>query len=245
MFSIDDKDVKQLEADLKTFNARALPFATRNTLNSVAFTAMVKYRKEADKDLILRNAWTKKSIRYEKTGTLNINKQESVVGSMAPYMETQEFGGTKQARGKHGVALPTSYSTGEGEKARPRRKLPPKRNRLLPRALSPLRLAKSKRKAVNPKQALVFKVQDAVTSGNRVFYHNGAIFRVLKGRKKFKRGWPTRAELKMLYNLENRSVRIPPEKMLQPAYKSAAAGIPAEYKKSLEYQLRRLGLFKD
>lgn len=208
------------------------------------------YRKEAEKDLILRNAWTKKSIRFEQTKTLSINQQVARAGSVAPYMETQEFGGTKTARGKHGVPIPTSYSTGEGENAVPRRKLPRKPNKLYPRASSQIRLAKSKRRPINPKQAILFKVQDAVKTGNRVFYHkfptgSKGLFRVVGGRKTFKRGWPNGADLKMIWGMNKRSVQINKEPMLGPAHSAAAERLPEDYRKALEFQLKRFGLFKN
>lgn len=244
MFSIDDKNIKQLEWDLGALKAKAIPFATKFVINGAARDARTEYQKEIRKDLILRNKFTENSVRFKTTNTLNINNQVSVVGSVAPYMDEQEFGGVKVSKGKHGVPLATSYSSGEGESTQPRKKLPRRAN-----LRRNIHLRPGARKPKTPKQAFIFKVQDAVTSGNRVFYHkfkNGSkgIYRVLGGSKKFKRGWPGKARIKMVWGLSNRSVRIPKEPMLKPAHAAAASRIPEEYKKALLFQLKKHRLFK-
>jgi hypothetical protein len=39
MFAINNREIKQMEKDLKTFSRKAFPFATKTTLNDAAFQA--------------------------------------------------------------------------------------------------------------------------------------------------------------------------------------------------------------
>ena len=240
MFEITDKEIKDLENKLAIMRHKSIPFATKYVINGAARDARAGYQKEIDRDLIQRNKFTRGSIRFEQTKTLDINRQVSVVGSIAPYMGEQEFGGTKRPKGKHGVPIPTSYSAGQGRNSRPRTKLPKKPNKI-----RNIRIKRGRRVPVNPKQAILFKVQDAVTSGTRTFYHrfpgrSEGLFRVVGGRKKFKRGWPVGARLEMLHGMKKRSVTIPKTPMLGPAHAAAASRIPEEYKKALLFQIKRL-----
>jgi len=92
MIKINDDDLKQFESDLKTFAKRAYPFATKNTINRGAFEAQKLYRRNADDSMIHRNKFTRQSIQVEQARTLNVSRQAATVGSIAPYMEDQEFG---------------------------------------------------------------------------------------------------------------------------------------------------------
>ena len=65
MFQINDDDVKQLESDLKTFARRALPFATKATVNGAAFNAQREAKQNVREDMLTRNRFTEQSIRVE------------------------------------------------------------------------------------------------------------------------------------------------------------------------------------
>lgn len=247
MFSINDDDIKQLESDLKTFAARAFPFATRNTIHSAAVAARFIAVDIVKNKMTNRNAFTRQSIQFNPSKanqiTLRVSNQAAFVGSTADYMEVQEFGDTKVKTGKHGVAIPTSEASGEGPKAFPRRRLPRRANKM-----TNIKLTKRRRIPKNRKQATLFKVQDAVTTGKRfVFLDLGkrqGIFRVIGGRKKFKRGWPVGAKLRMIHDLTRTSVTIPKRPWLAPTVDKAEKLIPNLYRRALEFQARRQGLFK-
>ena len=130
MFGINDRDIRRLERTLGEMSSRAIPYATRNTLNQNAFAVRAEYQKNIRDDLINRNKFTERSVRVEQTRSLNIATQRVTVGSIAPYMDEQEFGGTKTAKGKTGVPLATSYSAGQSEGSEPRTRLPRKPNKL-------------------------------------------------------------------------------------------------------------------
>jgi hypothetical protein len=167
-------------------------------------------------------------------------------GSTEGYMEDQEFGGTKSKGGKKGVPIPTSYASGEGENAQPRRRLPRK-----PNTLRNIRLQGNKKKRIpkHDNQALLFKVQDAVESGKRMIYHDfggrDGILRVLGGRKGFKRGWPKGAQLKMVHDMTEDSVAIPSKPWLAPAVVKTEKFIFNIYSDSLIFQLKKHNLFQD
>ena len=247
---VDTKDFKRLERQLKTFKARAYPFATKATLNTAAFQTQDVAKKRIRNSLILRNKFILQSVRVNQTKTLDIKKQAAFIGSTSEAMETQEFGGTKTKRGRHGVAIPTSFSAGQGEQSRPRRKLPRPANTLRRLSLRRGRRRPPGQPRTN-KQALLFKVQDAVKSGSRTFFHKFSgqkttgVYRVKGGRKGFRTGWPKGAKIKLLYSLDEKVVNIPRKAWLKPAVDVVEKRLPSIHVKSLEFQLKRHGLFNN
>lgn len=247
--SVDTRDFRTLESHLKTFKASAHPFATKAMLNKTAFEAQDIARKRLRFGFVLRNKHAIQSIRVNPTKTLRVNQQAAVIGSTADYMETQEFGGTNVKKGRHGVVLPTSFSAGQSEKSRPRFKLARPSNKL-----RRLRLSRgSTRPTGQPKdrkQAFLFKVQDAISSGGRVFFHKGqrgratGIYRVKGGRKGFKRGWPKGARVKLLHRIEHTAYTIPRKPWLGPTVDVARKRMPRLYTDALRFQLKRHNLFK-
>lgn len=244
MFKVNTIEVDELEKELKTFGKRAFPFATKNTVNTAAFKARGLIQKDIRVKMVTRNKFTERSILVEQSRTLNVDRQSATVGSTVDYMETQEFGGTKRAGGSEGVPIPTSYSAGQGEQ-QPRTKLPRK-----PNNIRNIRLRGKTRKTRNRKQALLFKMQDAVVSGKRFIFHDfgggkkKGIFRVEGGSRNFKRGMPRGAKLRMVYDLSEKIVAIPKNPTFKPAVSRTEVLIPAIYRKSLEFQVKRLGLFR-
>jgi hypothetical protein len=238
MFTINSKDIKRLESELKTFAKRAFPFATKNTVNRAAFQAQRSWQHEIKDKLTTRNQFTAKSIRVEQTRTLNVRQQAAIVGSVAPYMDEQEFGGTKHSGGKHGVPITTSYHAGQ-EGARPRTRLPPRKRQLVG-----IQLRKSKQgrggKRLSRKQRNMVKIRQAAESGSKYVYldlrRGEGIFKVIGGRKK--------PRIKMLYDLSRKSVLIPATPTLGPAVAATKRAIPLLYKAALTEQLRRRGIFK-
>lgn len=230
--SINVKSIQKLEDDLKEFNRKAYPFATRNTVNRSAFLTRERAKRDVKRDMIQRNKWTVNSIRHVQTRTLKVNDQEAIVGSLQEYMATQEFGGLKKPAGE-GVVLPTSASSGEG-KAAPRRRLPRPANKLR-------RIRLSNRKASSPsrKQRNAIKVSQALKEGRKFVYidtgRRKGIFRLMGGKRN--------TRLVMMYDLTRKSVVVPRNPWLAPAVKKIERKIPDIYRESLQFQLRRLGIF--
>ena len=245
-FSIDDSDIEHFERQLQTFAKKALPFATRQTLNSAAFAAQKTGRENVRNQMVTRNRFSVQSIQVDKARGLNIRSQEAITGSIADYMRVQEFGGIKAKEGKEGVSIPTSASAGQPENSQPRYKLPRADNKL-----ASIQLKKNrKRKPKNKKQETLFKIQDAVITGDRyIFLELGrrkGIFRVVGGSARgMKRGGPKGAKLRMMHDLTNETVVVPRNPWLQPAQMSAIKKIPEFYEKALTFQIKKHNLFQD
>jgi hypothetical protein len=126
-FSVDTKDFRRLAKELEAVAKKAIPHAVRDSLNTAAFEGRKQWAGEMQKSFTLRNKWTERSIRVEKATGVNLSNMQSVVGSLAPYMATQELGGVEQSKGRHGVPIPTSTAAGQSMKAR-RTKQVQKRN---------------------------------------------------------------------------------------------------------------------
>jgi len=233
MIDVKTKQLRQMERDLKLFNARALPYATRQTVNSLAFAARKDWQGEMAEAFTLRNQWTQRSVRVEQTRTLDIRRQESVVGSMAGYLEDQESGATLQAQGQEGRAIPTPYSSGEGMAARPRKRVPRRPNRMKSIDLSNRRV-----RAASRAQRNYLLVRQAAESGRRFIYMETdrvkGIFRVIGGKR--------RPRVRLVHNMSHQSVRIPRTPTLQPALEKTQPKADVLYRKALRFQLRRHGI---
>jgi len=234
MLEINDKRIKQLEADLSMLSGRALPYATRNTLNVAAFRAREIAQDNVRNQMILRNRYTERSIQVEKTKSLSIPMQAAIVGSTADYMADQEFGATVRGRGSKGVPIPTSYSAGQ-DGAKPRTKLTRKPNKL-----SSIQLKRSRKHGSDRKQRNLVAIREAVQSGRKFVYLNlgrrQGIFRIVGGKRN--------PAIRMVHDLSSKSVDVPRNPWLFPAMEKASAEIPKIYFKSLRFQIKRLKLLR-
>lgn len=233
MIKVDDRQIKKLERDLKHFNDKAFPFATKNTVNTAAFDTQRVARLRVSNTMTERNRFTQQSIRVEQARTLDVKRQAAIIGSTADYMEDQEFGGTKRRTGRKGVAIPTGYSAGQSG-SKPRTRLPRAANKLQRIKL------KNKRKTGRTRtQQNKAAIMEAAKSGNKFVYldlgKSEGIFRVVGGKRK--------PRIKMVYNLSHDSVRIPARPWLKPSVDAVRTTVPGIYAKSLRFQLRRLGIF--
>lgn len=228
MFEFEMTDVEKFEKKLKKISKTAIPFASKNMLNAVAFATRAESAKNLEQKMVLRNAFSKKSLRVEKTNTLKISQQESITGSIAPYLEKQEFGYTETKKGSHGVPIATTYASGEGEKARIRRRLPRKPNKMANISI--------RRKA--QKVSNVDAIQHAAASGRKYVFlelkRSKGIFRIVGGKRK--------PRLKMVWDLSRPSVVAPANPWLGPATITASKQMGAIYEKSLMFQMNRLGI---
>lgn len=238
-FSIKSDEILKLEDQLYRVAEKAIPYATRNTVNKGAFVGMRIARHRVKKQFTTRNKWTQGSIRVKTTKTLNIPHQEALLGSTEAYMEDQEFGAIKRRKGKRGVPIPTGYASGEGKTPTPRKRLPRGRNKL-----NKITLSRKRGGGKTKKQQTVVRIRQAVKTGNRYVYldtnRTKGIFRVIGGTKKN----PQNARIEMVYDLRRMTVRIPKDPWLYPSVQKTIPHIPKIYKESLEFQLRRLNLLQ-
>lgn len=233
MFVINNKGLLAYERKLEKLRARAIPFATRNTLNALAFETRKQSIENLRSNFTLRNKWTERSVMVEKASGLNIRTQEAITGSVQDYLRKQEFGATEQSTGTHGVAIPTSYASGE-EGARPRQRLPRR-----PNQIQNILLSRKRNQGKNRKQRNLIAVKQAAAGGNKfVFLDLGkrkGIFKVLWGGKRG-RG----ARLKMVYDLSKPSITLIARPWLSPATDTAVRKMPQFYEAALKAQLSRL-----
>lgn len=225
MFDIDTRQLHRLEARLERLNSRGLPYATRQTMNDLAFESRAVARAELPTRMVLRNKHAINSIQVTKATSLNISQQSAHVGSTADYMATQETGGIKTKQGGAAVAIPTTIAAGQGRNAKPRTRLP--RAALKMGAIHLKRITAS-RNAKNRKQRNAIAM---ATSDKYVFLDLGrrkGIFRKDKG-----------GGVTMLHDLTRASVQIPKNEWLKPATEAAERKLTGFYKRALEFQLRR------
>jgi len=229
MFKIDTTDTEELEKDLKAFKKAALPFATKTTLNDLAWTARRISQKQISRKFIERNKWTGRSVMVNTTRTLKINNQFSEVGSTQDYMRQQEEGATQRGTGTQGKAIPTSASAGQ-KGAIPRTKVPIKTNRIqnimLRRRLKKARSSK--------KQNLLVTLKMAKEKGDRYVFLKRSVHSVKTGIYRINRN-----KLTMVQGLGKKTIRINPTPWLQPSSNLAARKSDELYRKNLLFQLRR------
>ena len=233
MFAVNNRDIKEFERDLKAFASRSLPFATRNTVNGAAFEARKIAQAGIRENMVNRNRFTANSVRVEQSRTLNIRRQSAIVGSIADYMEDQEFGTIKTKTGKEGVAIATSFSAGQGEDSQPRTRLPRKPNKM-----ANLKLQKRRKKGSSRRQQNLVAIKQAAKTGRKYVFldltKSKGIFKVTGGKR--------RPKIKMVHDMTRESVVVPRNPWLKPAVDKV--DVPAIYRKSLEFQVRRQGLFR-
>lgn len=226
------QDVKQYESDLKTFARRAYPFATKATINQAAFETRRRAQADIESDFVLRNKYTTRSVRVEQARTLNVRHQEAIVGSVAKYLATQEFGGVERSGGKH-KPIATTYSAGQGRGQQPRTRMPRRPNRL-----QAIKLKRRGRKTGSRVQRNVVAVKQAAAGSDKYVYldlgRRQGIFKVTGGKR--------RPRVNMVWDMSRLSVRVPRHPWLRPATLATQRHIPEYYRAALLYQLRRQGI---
>lgn len=226
MFSLHDRDLRRLERRLGALSQRALPFATRETINKMAFDSQKKARNEITEKMVLRNKFTISSIRVDQARGSNISAQKAIMGSTADYMDEQEFGGRKNRRSGKSVGIPTSFSAGLGRGARPRTRLPRAAYKM---ATIALRSGARRGRTAAQRNAISI----SMSKGGFAFLDLGRRKGIFKIDKK---GNPT-----MVHDLSRPSVNIPALKWMKPAVDEVVNKRGEYYRRALEFQLARLG----
>lgn len=228
MLTFDDKDLRRLDADLKTFAERAYPFATRNTLNVAAFDVQNVSRIMVRRRMTLRNTNTIRSVQVEKAKGLNVRNQMSAVGSTADYMEQQEFGSVRD-----NPTITTGYAAGQMGRD-PRTRLARPKNKM-----RNINLRNKTKRGRNRKERNWTAVKEAAGSGNKFVYlelqRTKGVFKVLGGKKK--------PRIRMVHDMTRQSVVVPANPWLRPAVDVVQKRLHVIHRKSLEFQAERHGLF--
>jgi hypothetical protein len=149
------------------------------------------------------------------------------VGSVAEYLEKQEFGGTGKG------TIPTPVSSGEGRGARPRKRLVRRPNRM-----GSITLAE-RRRVADRRQRNAIAIRAALKSGRKFVFleleRRKGLFR-LKGGKR-------NPQVDMLWDLSRKSVRIRPNPTLGPTLRLIEPRLLEIHAGSLLEQLKRNRVF--
>lgn len=228
MLTVEMRGLEKFREDLGKFAKKALPAAARNSLNTLAFDARKEWVQQVGRKFILRNKFTVNSLRIEKAQGFDLATMQSKVGSVADYMAEQEEGHTERARGKHGVALPTSSAAGMSKKA-VRTKQVQKKNYLTAiQVASRVRGIRQRRNAV--------AIRRASSTGGVAFLDLGqkrkGLFRVSQTAK-------GRFTVRMIYDLSKRSVTVKATPTLQLTLKVVGPRVPRILGNELVAQAKR------
>ena len=96
-------DIDAATRGLDDFALQQVPFATAAALTDTAKDAQSGVQDSLSRRFTLRNNWVRSGIRITPA---NKSTMTAVVGSLEPFMEKQETGGTKTARDHSRVAVP-------------------------------------------------------------------------------------------------------------------------------------------
>jgi phage gpG-like protein len=231
--------LNKLERQLKGMSKTAVPFANKMAINQAAFDVFNESRKNVRDKMTLRNKWTERSIRFKKAQGLNVDKQRAVIGSFQKYMAKQEFGGREVAKGKHGVDIPTTTASGEGQNAIPRKKLVRKANRMAAINLKSFRRSNFK----SDKHRLAVRAVEAKKTGNKFAFLD--MTQRKKGIYKFtnvrigRNGKLKNMRASLVHDLSQKSIVIPKTPWLSPALNKVEKKMPRIYERELLKQFKR------
>ena len=227
--TLDFRDAATLVRHLQTFAARALPYAIRNGLNASAFEGRKLWARELQDTFTLRNQFTTRSLRVERVQHLRVAYMEAVLGSVAPYMATQELGGTETGRTGAAKPIPTAVAAGQPMGTRPRT-----RTVRRPNWLSVIKLARNRKRVGNRKQQNAIALSEAVRSGRKFVYleleNRKGLFRVTGKRK---------LNIRMVWDLTRKTTRTPREPTLQRSLVSLGPRLPGIQVGAILAQLKR------
>ena len=230
-FSWDDREFIEASHKLQNWARRGLPFAVKGTLNQAARDARVIWKGKIEREMITRNRWTVGSIKTDRARGSQIRLMKSVVGSEAPYMETQELGGVVGSKkGAEAKPIPTNFSAGGGRSTAPRRKAVRGPNRMS-------KITVPSRKGQSRKQRNAIQIKMAVKSGKKfTFLDLGTtkgLFKVMGGKRK--------PRLEMVWDLSRASITVPKNPTLKPTMRLMDQRMPRIAVREIEKQLRRRG----
>lgn len=226
MLSIAFKGLEQFAKGLDRFGHKLAKAAARDAVNTTAFEARKVWVGEIQSRMVLRNRFTVNSVRVDKATLGPIDSMQAVLGSLAPYMDEQEFGASQQVGGRR--AIPTSAAAGQYG-ARPRTKLVRR-----PYRLGAIQNAAKSNRGLNSRQRNAIAMKEARAEGKKfVILENGHggknIFRIAGGARNPK--------LHMMWNLSKGSRPIPKNPTLGPTVSQINHRAPKIYRKAVGRQL--------
>jgi hypothetical protein len=224
MIEIDVRQVRNLEHSLDQLNDRGIAFAQRNAINDMAFATMRESKDKIREDFINRDRWTVNSIRVDRALS---TRDSSEVGSTERYMAHQEFGHTSTEH----TQIATPAAAGESNRARVRRKVVRRANRMANISLGNRRRSQGSRAQQN-----IIALKEAKADGRKFVYLDRGrvkgIYRVM--------GTMRKPKARMVQNMSRRVAVVPRHPWLAPSTAKVVANTPEIYHNRLQQQLDRI-----
>lgn len=186
---------------------KASNIAAKNTLNIVAAISRKNYIANVKRNMILRNTFTVRQIRFTKTETENISLMESRVGATekASYLKLHEESGRRKSKRGSALAIPQNYVRGGS-----RRRVVSRRHylRKIKKIKGKFKINFKSKRARNVARAYVAYREKKIMKYSDNLYTVFS-FRKSKTKIKFKKHH--------LYNVSQRTAYIKQTQMLAPA----------------------------
>lgn len=219
-----------MQRELETIAKRSVPFAARETVNSLAFAGRAAWQDEMSKSLTLRNRFTARRALVDRARGLRMSTMEARLGHTEPYMRLLEFGGTERAA-KRFRPIPTEAAAGQARGSlaggRKREVRPSSR-------INRLGTIKAYGRGLSRKARNARAVRVAMRSSSHLalldFGKRQGVFRVTGKRK---------ARITKLYDVTRRRTPVPRTPTLERAVARALVQGPAIAFAALERQLMR------
>jgi hypothetical protein len=214
-FRLDRKAVKRLGDALD----KQVPFATAVALTRTAMQARDAIREGLPSSFVLRNQFTRNGIRYQRAEKRQWPNAYAVVGSISPYMEIQEEGGTKAARAK-AHSIPKGIRSAE--------------NRTVPRSKWPGRILAEDVQIRGGGRTKGAKKGSRTKPKPFLIQEQGGVgVYVRKGRKR---------RLKRLYRLTREPLRVRGRHWLtEPVHRVVTANLGRNFERAIEEAMRPKG----
>lgn len=229
------KGLDEMQRKLEAVAKRSVPFAARETVNTLAFKGREIWQAEMASSLTLRNKFTQRRALVEKARTLNVNRMEAVLGHTEPYMANLEHGKPERAA-KRWRPIATEIAAGQtkGSLSAGRKKIVRPKN-----IITRLGNLQGKGFAGRPRKARNARaIQQAIKTGKRLalldFGRRKGVYRVMGGKRKPK--------ILKLYDLSRRVTPVPKTPTLQRTLTKTLALAPQVAHDALSKQLKRAGV---
>lgn len=231
MITVELKGDKRMLADMAKMRAKAVPYAIKNALNTAAFETRSIWQRELKSTFTNRNTFTVNSVRVEQATT---TKLEARTGTVAPWLKTQEEGGTVHAK-RRVVAIPGPSAAGQAAGSGKRTRLVAGRFKLgavqvpHPSAHGGRRQQNAIAIAVARKQGKTVVLLSRPRGGKGLFSISG-------GKRKLK--------TRLLYDVSRGSVRVKPEPTLERSIAQVKPKLEHMMQASMTQQMQRFSIGK-
>jgi len=218
--------------DLKKFRESAVPYAIRDSLNVSAHACSMLWDDEMGNKFTLRNKFTQRSIRVVHAKGLDTRRMIAICGSVSPYLDTQEIGGT--VKGEHGFqAIPGPVAAGIGAGGKRTKRV---RQGRYTQKIHVLRVVQFPTRAQTNAVALAMAKRKGLQFAKLQRPNGGTGLYLIGGGTGKKR---RRYTARLLWDTSKSSVRISPHATLQPALARMPKVCDAIYENALKAQCRR------